>query len=151
MKLPVHNNCLRLTLLQILNLTIMNEQMLSSKEGFKLLEKKYLPSRIACLALFILLLAYLIPSNDLLGPSILSGGLAVLFVVQFFQQNRIMNYVLGGIMFLVGLYFCAAVIDEFMEFETVTRSAKQLLIFGLGGFGTVMLLAVLMIRRAILD
>ena len=120
-------------------------------ENFDLLDKKYLPSRIACLILFIVLLAYLIPRTDLLGPSILSGGLAVLFIVQFFRQNRILNYVLGGLMFLVGLYFCAAVVDEFMEFESVTHSAKQLLIYGLGGFLSVMVLSVLMIRRAIKD
>lgn len=119
---------------------------------YNLIEKKYLASRIACLVLTVLLLMYLLPlSTRGLVASIISGGLAILLAIQFFYQSKTVNFLLGGIMFLIALYFCAAVVDEFSEFEIVTREAKQLLFFGLGLFFSIMVLSVLMIRRAILD
>jgi hypothetical protein len=119
---------------------------------FNLFEKKYLTSRIACLVLTALLLMYLLPlSTRGLVASIIGGGLAILLAIQFFYQSKTVNFLLGGIMFLIALYFCAAVVDEFSEFEIVTREAKQLLFFGLGLFFSIMVLSVLMIRRAILD
>ncbi|MEN8115591.1 MAG: hypothetical protein ABFS16_01350 [Bacteroidota bacterium] len=116
-----------------------------------LLERKYIPSRIACFALSALLILYLIPRPDLIAPLIIAGSLTVLLIIQFFYQNPIMNILLGSAMALIGAYFCLAVIDEFLEFETVTQEAWRLLLFGLGLFLSVIFLSVLMIRRAILD
>lgn len=117
-----------------------------------LLEKKYLASRIACLVLTVLLVMYLlpIPTRGLMA-SLISGGLAVLLTIPFIFQSRIANIVLGGIMFLIGAYFSLTVVSEFNEFETLTRAAWQLLLFGLGGCFSVMFLSFLMLRRAVLD
>ncbi len=129
----------------------MNANILSIPK-FNLLEQKYLASRIACFVLTVLLIMYLLPLPTRgLVASIISGVMALLLTIQFFLQYRIANFLLGGIMFFVGLYFCAAVVDEFMEFEVVTRAAKQMLVFGLSLFFLVMTLSILMIRRAILD
>lgn len=119
---------------------------------FNLLEKKYVASRIACLVLASLLVMYLFPLQTRgVIVSLISGGFAILFIVQFFRQSPVLNFILGGIMFLTGIYFCFAVMSEFNEFEIVTSSAKQLLIFGLGTCFSVMMLAFLMIWRALLD
>lgn len=134
-----------------LNRTIMNAIILALPK-INLFEKKYLASRIACLILTTVLLMYLLPiSTRGLVASLISGGLAIMLAIQFFRQSQIANFILGSVMFLIGLYFSMAVVSEFNEFETVTRAAKQLLGFGLVGTFSIMILSVLMIRRAVLD
>ena len=56
-----------------------------------------------------------------------------LFVIPIVFQFKVLNGILGGILFLVSVYFSLAVWSEFNEFDVVTSSAKQLLLFGFGG------------------
>jgi len=117
---------------------------------FNLFEKKYLASRFTCVILTVILIMSMLPPRGVITP-IICGVLVISLIIQFFYQSKMANFLLGGIMFLIALYFCAAVVDEFSEFEIVTREAKQLLFFGLGLFFSIMVLSVLMIRTAILD
>lgn len=116
-----------------------------------ILEKKYIPSRFACLALSALFVMYLIPFDRGIGASIFAGTFIVVFIFQFFRQSKILNVILGGIILLLSFYFSLAVLSEFNEFETVTKAAKQLLLVGWGGCLFSAVLAFLMIRRAMLD
>ena len=122
-----------------------------TQQTFNLLEKKYIPSRFACLALTALLIIYLIPFTRGIEASIFAGTLAVVFVLQFFRQSKILNVILGGIILLLSFYFSLAVFSEFNEFETVTKAARQLLLVGWGVCLFSSVLAILMIRQALLD
>ena len=129
----------------------MNAQNLAFPK-INLLEKKYLASRISCLILIGLLLMYLLPLTTRgLTASLISGGFAIVLAIHFFIQSRILNIILGGIMFLVGIYFSLAVESEFNDFETATREAWQLLFAGLGLCFSVIAMSLIMIRQGMSD
>lgn len=115
-----------------------------------LFDKQFLVSRIACLAFISLLFVYMVGTTGI-AASAVCISLILLFVVQFIFQFQVLNIVLGGIMFLLGVYFSMAVWSEFIEFEVVTQAARQLLIVGWGGCAFVISLAVFMVRSALLQ
>ena len=130
----------------------MNMQNLTLQK-INLLEKKNLASRISCLILIGLLIMYLLPLTTLgLAASLIAGGFAALILaIHFFIQSRILNIILGGIMFLGGIYFSLAVVSEFNDFETVTHEAWQLIFVGLGLCFSVIVMLVTMIRQGMSD
>lgn len=125
---------------------------ISTSSKINLLEKKYLASRITCLVLTTLLVMYLLPiSTRGLTATIVSGSLALFFSIQFFFQFRVLNFILGVIMFMIGAFFSLAAISEFNEFETITRDAWLLLIVGLGMCISIMVLSAIMVWKAAND
>lgn len=114
-----------------------------------LFEKPFLASRIACIVFISMLLMYVVGTTGI-GAFAVCLSLILLFGIQFIFQFQPLNVILGGIMFLLGVYFSMAVWSEFIEFEVVTESARQLLIIGWGGCLLVIGLAILMIRSALL-
>lgn len=115
-----------------------------------LLDKQFLVGRISCFLFIGLLTMYLIGSGGI-GATVVCLSLISLFVIQFIYQFQVLNGLLGGIMFLLGVYFMLAVWSEFTDFETVTQAARQLLIVGWGACLFVIALAVLLIRSALLQ
>lgn len=111
---------------------------------FRLFGKKYLVSRIACLIFIIACVLY--PGQDFsVAATLITVGAILLFALQFVFQFKWLNWFLGIAMLLISLYFLLAVWDEFSEFETVTRAARQLLLVGWGMCFTGIVLSVLMI------
>ena len=117
---------------------------------FNLFEKQFLVSRITCFLFIGLLLMYLIETSGI-GAVVVCLSLISLFAIQFIFQFQLLNGLLGGIMFLLGVYFSLAVWSEFTDFEVVTQAARKLLIVGWGGCSLVIGLAVLLIRSAVLQ
>ena len=117
---------------------------------FNLFEKQFLVSRITCFLFIGLLLMYLIGTNGI-GATVVCLSLISLFLIQFIFQFQLLNVLLVGIMFLLGVYFSLSVWSEFLDFEVVTQAARQLLIVGWGGCLLVIDLAVLLIRSALLQ
>ena len=115
-----------------------------------LFDRQFLVSRITCFLFIGLLLMYLIGSGGL-GATVVCMSLISLFLIQFIFQFQLLNGLLGGIMFLLGVYFSLAVWSEFTDFEVVTQAARQLLIVGWGGCLFVIGLAVLLFRSALLQ
>ena len=113
-------------------------------------DKQFLVSRIACLAFIGMLLMYAAGTSGI-GAIVVCTSLILLFVGQFIFQFQLLNGLLGGIMFLLGVYFSLAVWSEFREFEGITQAARQLIIFGWGGCLLVIGFAFLMIRSAVLQ
>lgn len=118
---------------------------------FNLFEKKYLASRIACVVFFILAFFYLFESQRSAGASFVAYLTMALLTIQFVFQFKALNGIIGGLMLLGSLYFSLAVWSEFNEFEVVTESAKQLLMFGFGGTFVGILLSVFMLWSFIRD
>jgi hypothetical protein len=83
--------------------------------------------------------------------SLIGGGLALVLGLQFFLQSRILNIILGGIMFMIGGFFSLAVLSEFNEFEIVTQDVWLLLIVGMGLCISVVAMSVVMIWQAMQD
>ncbi len=127
----------------------MNAKVLTPSQ-FNLFDKQFFVSRITCFLFIGLLLMYLIETSGI-GATVVCLSLISLFLVQFIFQFQLLNGLLGGIMFLLGVYFSLAVWSEFTDFEVVTRAARQLLIMGWGGCLLVIGLAVLLIRSALLQ
>jgi hypothetical protein len=117
---------------------------------FNLFDKQFLVSRITCFLFIGLLLTYLIGSGGV-GATVVCLSLISLFLVQFIYQFQLLNGLLGGIMFLLGVYFSLAVWSEFTDFEVVTQAARQLLLVGWGRCLLVISLAVLLIRSVLLQ
>jgi hypothetical protein len=115
-----------------------------------LLEKQFLVSRTVCLFFVGILLMYNL-GNSGIGVTLICVSLITLFLVQFIFQFEFLNALLGGIMFLLGVYFSLAVWSEFREFEVVTQAARQFLLVGCGGCLLVIVLAVLLMRSALLN
>jgi len=121
----------------------MDVQAVSSK--FRLSEKKYLISRIACSVFIVAWLVYL-PGRTITATLITIGAI-LLFGLQFVFQFKMLNWFLGISMLIVSIYMSFAVLSEFSEFETVSRSAWQLLLFGWGMCFTGVVLSVLMLKN----
>ena len=117
---------------------------------FTLFDRQFLVSRVTCFLFISLLLMYLIETSGI-GAVVVCFSLISLFAIQFFFQFQLLNGLLGGIMFLLGVYFSLAVWSEFTDFEVVTQAARKLLIVGWGGCSLVIGLAVLLIRSAVLQ
>lgn len=129
----------------------MNAQNLALLK-INLLEKKNLAGRVACLILIGLLIMYLLPlATRGLTASLIAGGFALILSIQFFIQLRVLNIILGGIMFLAGAYFSLSVVSEFNEFERATREAWQFIIVGLGLCFSVIAMSLIMIRQGMSD
>ena len=127
----------------------MSAKILTSPK-INLLDKQFLVNRIGCLTFIGFLLAYIIGSTGTVVLAICSG-LILFFAIQFVFQFQALNMVLGGIMFLLGVYFSLAVWSEFLDFEVVNKSARQLLLVGWGGCAIVITFGVLMVRSAVLQ
>lgn len=112
-------------------------------------DKQFLVSRIACLAFIGMLLMYAAGTPGI-GAVAVCASLIFLFVGQFIFQFQLLNGLLGGIMFLLGVYFSLAVWSEFLEYERITEAARQLIIVGWGGCLLVIGFAFIMIRSALL-
>ncbi len=111
---------------------------------FRLFEKKYLVSRISCLIFIIACVLYL-GQDFSVAATLVTVGAILLFALQFVFQFKWLNWFLGVAILLISLYFLLAVWDEFSEFETVTRAARQLLLVGWGMCFTGIVLSVSMI------
>lgn len=125
----------------------MNAKILSTPK-INLFEKDYIVSRIACVIFIALLVAYIVGTTETTAL-VISGSLILFFAIQFVIQSQVLNSILGGIMFLLGVYFSMAVWSEFREFEAVTQAAKQLLLVGWGGCAVVITFGTLMVRSAL--
>jgi hypothetical protein len=119
----------------------MNTQIVLPK--ISLSRREYLASRIAC---FILILAwiYYFPGRSF-PVTLIAGGAILLFSFQFIFQFKLLNWFLGILMLILSLYFSLAVLSEYGEFKTLTNSALQLLLIGLGMSLTGGILSVIMI------
>lgn len=78
------------------------------------------------LALIILLAAYSPPFT--FHPFFL--GTALLVILQIIFQKRISGIAIGGLFFLVNLFFLGALISEFLEFTEFDSYALQLILVG---------------------
>jgi ABC-type Fe3+-siderophore transport system permease subunit len=116
----------------------------------RLLEKKYLASRVACGVFIIVWISYLTGVESYIA-SLIAISSILLFFLQFIFQFMWLNWFLGVAMFFVSLYFSLAVWDEFREFETVTREARLLLLVGWGMCFTCVILSIFMIVSCIRD
>jgi hypothetical protein len=110
-----------------------------------LLRREFLASRITC---FILAWVYYLPGRSF-PVTLIAGGAILLFSIQFIFQFKLLNWFLGILMLILSLYFSLAVLSEFGEFKTITSSAQQLLLFGLGMSLTGGILSVIMISGLI--
>lgn len=119
----------------------MNAQIILPK--FSLFRREFLASRIACF-IFVLVWVYYLPGRSF-PVTLFAGGTILLFSIQFIFQFKILNWFLGILMLLLSLYFSLAVLSEFGEFKTITSSALQLLLIGLGMSLAGGILSVLMI------
>lgn len=126
----------------------MSAKILNSPK-INLFDKEFLGSRIACLTFIGLLISYIVGTTGIIALLICSS-LILFFAIQFVIQSQVLNAILGGIMFLLGVYFSMAVWSEFNDFQVVNKSAKQLLIMGWGGCFTVIAFGVIMVRSAVL-
>ena len=127
----------------------MNLQSLSLRK-FNLLEKKNLASRIVCVA-FILVFGFYLFGGQPPVATIISIVVILLLSVQFLFQFNAANGILGGLMFLLSLYFSIAVLSEFNEFEVVNSAARNLLIFGWGACLAGIILSIFLIVSFIRD
>lgn len=110
----------------------MNLQIAISPK-FRLSEKKYFASRIACFVFTVALAIYLVGGRTA-TTTLIATGVMLLFSVQFISQFKWLNWILGISTFFVSIYLLMAVISEFSKFETVTAAAWQLLLVGGGIF-----------------
>ncbi len=122
----------------------------SISSRFNLSDKKYLASRVACVAFMIVFGLYLWGGRSLAG-SVISVTAILLFAIQFVFQFNAVNGVLGGLMLLVGLYFSMAVWSEFSEFEVISSEALTLLFVGWALCLSVIVLAIFMVVSFIRD
>jgi len=122
----------------------------SISSRFNLTDKKYIASRIACIAFILAFGLYLWGGRPFVA-SIISLSAILLFAIQFLFQFNAVNGALGGLMFLVGFYFALAVWYEFSEFEEVNKEALNLLLVGWGFCLAAVVLAVLMIIGSVRD
>ncbi|MCE4563520.1 hypothetical protein INQ51_04295 [Maribellus sp. CM-23] len=123
---------------------------ISLSSRFNFTDKRYMASRVACIAFMIVFGLYLWGGRSL-AASAISVTAILLFVLQFVLQFNAVNGVLGGLMVLVGLYFSMAVWSEFSEFEVVNKEALTLLFVGWGLCLSVIVLAIFMVVSFIRD
>ncbi|HSH19033.1 MAG TPA: hypothetical protein VLA03_01195 [Draconibacterium sp.] len=125
----------------------MNTKTLRSLK-FNLFEKKFLASRIACLIFIVAWIIYLWGGRPFVA-TLVSVSAISLFILQLIYQFKLINGLLGGIMFFVSIYFSLAVWSEFNDFEIVASEAWNLLLVGWGLCLTEIILSLFMIMSAL--